>query len=137
MTRPKAPKARQQGAAAGATGAQPAGEEAEQQQQQQQQQTAAKKRPEAAGGAAAAAGGGSEQLEVDQLERKRMQVADELRQVERQVCRQLVDVSKAPRGRVRPLGLRANSRCRRHATLAAPPSTHLHPPHPPPSSADI
>ncbi|PRW50892.1 Chromatin modification-related MEAF6 [Chlorella sorokiniana] len=91
MTRPKAPKARQQGAAAGA---QPAGEEAElQQQQQQQQQAAAKKRPEAAGGAAAAAaaaaggggGGSSEQVEVHQLERKRMQVADELRQVERQI----------------------------------------------------
>ena len=91
MTRPKAPKARQQGAAAGATGAQPAGEEAEQQQPQpqQQQQQADKKRPEAAAGAgaAAAAAGGGEQVEVDQLERKRMQVADELRQVERQVRR--------------------------------------------------
>jgi len=93
MTRPKAPKARPQGPT-GATGARPVGEGAEQQQQQQQQQQQAdKKRPEAAAGAgaaAAAAAGGGEQVEVDQLERKRMQVADELRQVERQVRRGVI-----------------------------------------------
>lgn len=47
-------------------------------------QAGAKKRPGAEGGAAAAAAGGGEPGEVDQLERKRMQVAEELRQVEKQ-----------------------------------------------------
>ena len=92
MTRPKAKQAKQR---AGSEGPQAAPTQQQQQQQQaaaaqQQQQAAAKKRP-AEGGApgaaaapAAAAAAGGEPPEVDQLERKRMQVAEELRQVEKQ-----------------------------------------------------
>ena len=93
MTRPKSKQAKQR---AGSEGPQAAPTQQQQQQQQQaaaaqqQQQAAAKKRPAEGGapGAAAApaatAAAGGEPPEVDQLERKRMQVAEELRQVEKQ-----------------------------------------------------
>ncbi|KAL4447911.1 hypothetical protein ABPG75_005130 [Micractinium tetrahymenae] len=101
MTRPRAPKSKSRGgggtptaaqaAAAAAAAAGPAvhqqlQQQAQQQQQQQQQQQAAKKRQaEGGGGAAAAAATTGEQPEVHQLEHKRMQVAEELRTVEKQI----------------------------------------------------
>lgn len=92
MTRPKAPKPKQRAGSEGPSAGPPHQQQQQQQHaaahQQQQQQAAAKKRP-AEGGApgAAAAPAAGEPPEVDQLERKRMQVAEELRLVEKQASR--------------------------------------------------
>ncbi|KAL4442406.1 hypothetical protein ABPG77_004990 [Micractinium sp. CCAP 211/92] len=104
MTRPRAPKSKSRGGGGTPTAAQAAvataaaagptlqqelqQQQQTQQQQQQQQQQAAKKRPAEGGApptAAAAAVTVGEQPEVHQLERKRMQVAEELRTVEKQI----------------------------------------------------
>lgn len=107
MTRPRAPKSKSRGGGSTPTAAQAAaaaGPPVQQQQQHQpqqqhqqqydalQQQQAAKKRPAEGGGApslaaAAAAAAVGEQPEVHQLERKRMQVAEELRTVEKQASK--------------------------------------------------
>lgn len=84
MTRPKAPKSKSRGGSATPTAAQAvaaAAAAAGGGAQQQQGQAAAKKRP------TAGATGADEGPEVDQLEEKRKQVAEELRNVEKQVCR--------------------------------------------------
>lgn len=84
MTRPKAPKSKQRGGSVPPAGGPPAAAP----QQAGQQQAAAKKRPAEAGQPVAAA---AVELppEVDELERKRMAVAEELRQVEKQASRSL------------------------------------------------
>lgn len=107
MTRPRAPKSKSRGGGGTPTAAQAAvaaaaaagptlqqelqqQQQTQQQQQQQQQQQAAKKRPAEGGAppaAAAAAVTVGEQPEVHQLERKRMQVAEELRTVEKQASK--------------------------------------------------
>lgn len=95
MTRPKAQKPKQGGGgtptAAAAAAAGPLGNA--------QGQAAAKKRPGGEAGAPAAAATLGEQPEVDQLERKRMSVAEELRQVEKQASAAvLAPVLCLPRG---------------------------------------